>query len=220
MPRGNDASTDDAEQRKLDLAAAALKMTGNAVATLPSATHEAGKPQTIVYGRYLPTPNSSAQKSRSPTRTGNLHEFTDETIYDDLRMRTTDLQQTKPTPSPMQGQCASSSPAERARAAAEAKDRAARAFERMDKRGAGELSKEEVCARAGRVWVGRGLSAERGTHFCEGCVRPGWRGSGGGWGLRSRARASDGSGRVLLAWGRGGDRRSRGRVLWHVAARL
>ena len=37
--------------------------------------------------------------------------------------------------SPMRGQYASSSPAERARAAAEAKDRAARAFERMDKRG-------------------------------------------------------------------------------------
>jgi hypothetical protein len=52
--------------------------------------------------------------------------------------------------SPMRGQYASSSPAERARAAAEAKDRAVRAFERMDKRrGAGELSKEEVCARAG-----------------------------------------------------------------------
>ena len=44
--------------------------------------------------------------------------------------------------SPMRGQYASASPAERARAAAEAKDRAARAFERMDKRGAGELSKE------------------------------------------------------------------------------
>jgi len=70
------------------------------------------------------------------------------------------------------------------------------------------------------VWVGRGLRAERGTHFCEGCMRPGWRGFGGGWGLRSRARVSDGSGRVLLGWGRGGDRRSRGRVLWHVAARL
>ena len=32
--------------------------------------------------------------------------------------------------------------------AAEAKDRAARTFEQMDKYGAGELSKEEVCARA------------------------------------------------------------------------
>ena len=67
--------------------------------------------------------------------------------------------------SPMRGQYASASPAERARAAAEAKDRAARAFERMDKRGAGELSKEEVCARAGGFWVGTGFSAERGTHF-------------------------------------------------------
>ena len=57
--------------------------------------------------------------------------------------------------SPMRGQYASSSPAERARAAAEAKDRAARAFERMDKRGAGELSKEEVCARAGGCGWGR-----------------------------------------------------------------
>ena len=92
--------------------------------------------------------------------------------------------------SPSRGQYSSPSVAERtraARAAEEAKDRAARAFERMDKRGAGELSKEEVGPSAGAGWsVGMVLGAEHvarvrfGQGFCASML------GGRGWVLSHR----------------------------------
>ena len=122
--------------------------------------------------------------------------------------------------SPMRGQYASSSPAERARAAAEAKDRAARAFERMDKRGAGELSKEEVCARAGGCGWGRASARSEAPISVRGaCDRAG--GALGEVGACAVVRVRVKKAGVCCLHGGGAAIGGHVAVLlWHVAARL